>query len=303
MRAAYCQVNGAEPPDATVGEWTANLLTESYVRRIDVVRTFCQEASRSCTLAYSDPWVNDPPLTATCERKGARDVGAVMMFFFGCPGATNCGLDWANTHAFGMQHQDSIYGDAPDASGYYAPSNSGFWLRELLDARYAGLQFMMPNVYGFDIDPSTGAMAALEEALLQIDSLNDAGGGGVGSGSGSMRVGLFNDTWAWGEAAGGAAMNPAPDLSNIDAAAQKIYAVQWKPFFTAVSKAHWYTVNGAPLIYFYNAGTLVPISGASAVIAEMKQLFQTDFGVTPFVVVDRGYGPTASHSTASSCAN
>ena len=43
-----------------------------------------------------------------------------------------------------------------------------------------------------------------------------------------------------------------------------------------------------------NAGTLVPTSGASAVIAEMKQLFQADFGVTPFVVVDRGYGTTTS---------
>jgi Domain of unknown function (DUF5010) len=109
-----------------------------------------------------------------------------------------------------------------------------------------------------------------------------------------MQVGLFNDTWAWGEPAGGSLMNPAPNLSDTDDAAQRIYAVEWKPFFSQVSQPHWYTVNGAPLIYFYNAGTLVPISGASAVIAEMKQLFQADFGVTPFVVVDSGYGPTTS---------
>jgi hypothetical protein len=111
---------------------------------------------------------------------------------------------------------------------------------------------------------------------------------------GGVQVGLFNDTWAWGKAAGGPTMNPAPNLANTDAAAAQIYAVQWKPFFGAISKPHWYTVNGAPLIYFYNAGTLAPASGASAVIAKMKALFLADFGVTPFVVVDRGYGATTS---------
>jgi Domain of unknown function (DUF5010) len=283
VEAAYCQINGSEPPAATIASWAMQLRTVSYVRRIDVVRTLCQEANNPCALAYSDPWLNDPPLTATCARKTSRDVGAVMMFFFGCPGGTNCGLDWANTHAFGMVDPDPIYGPSPSTTGYYAPGNTGFWLRELLDARYAGLQFMLPNVYGYDIQPSTGEAQALEAALLQIDAM----GGG-------MRVGLFNDTWAWGEPAGGTLMNPAPSLSDTDDAAQRIYAVEWKPFFSAVSPPHWYTVNGAPLIYFYNAGTLVPTSGASAVIAEMKQLFEADFGVTPFVVVDTGYGATTS---------
>jgi hypothetical protein len=283
VRAAYCQINGSEPPAATITDWAGQLRTVSYVRRIDVVRTFCQQANKTCALAYSDPWQNDPALTQTCTRKTSRDVGAVMMFFFGCPGGTNCTLDWANTHAFGMVNEDPIYGPSAGASGYYAPGNSGFWMRELLDARYAGLQFMLPNVYGFDIQPSTGAMQALESALTTIDGM----GGGI-------RVGLFNDTWAWGNTAGGTLMNPAPSLSDTDAAAQRIYAVQWKPFFSAISKPHWYTVNGAPLIYFYNAGTLVPTSGASAVIAEMKSLFQADFGVTPFVAVDRGYGTTTS---------
>jgi hypothetical protein len=283
VRAAFCQINGAEPPAATITTFADQLRTVSYVRRIDVVRTFCQQANKTCALAYSNPWLNDPPLVATCARKTTRDIGAVMMFFFGCPGGTNCQLDWANTHAFGMESQDPIYGATAGATGYYAPDNSGFWLRELLDARYAGLQFMLPNVYGFDIQPSTGATQALEAALVAIDGMG-----------GQMRVGLFNDTWAWGNAAGGPLMNPAPDLSNTDAAAQQIYSVEWKPFFSAISKPHWYTVNGAPLIYFYNAGTLLPTSGASAVIAQMKALFQADFGVTPFVVVDRGYGATTS---------
>jgi hypothetical protein len=89
-------------------------------------------------------------------------------------------------------------------------------------------------------------------------------------------------------------MNPAPSLDDTETAAQRIYAVQWKPFFQGIAQRHWYTVQGAPLIYFYNAGTLQPASGASAVIARLKQLFLADFGVTPFVDVDHGFGTVSS---------
>ncbi len=283
VRAAYCQVTGTEPPAATVTMWAEQLRTVEYVRRIDVVRTFCNQQNRACTLSYSDPWTNDPVRTAGCVRKTSRDVGAVMMFFFNCPKTPNCAMDWANTHAWGMAKADAIYEWASSAAGYYVPTNVGFWLRELLDARYAGMQFMMPNVYGPDVQPGTGEVANLETALTAIDAM----GGG-------MRVGLFNDTWAWGNRAGGTLMNPAPDLSATEATAQRIYAVEWKPFFSGISHPHWYTVAGAPLIYFYNAGTLKPTTGLSAVLARMKQLFQADFGVTPMVIVDRGYGATTS---------
>jgi hypothetical protein len=206
-----------------------------------------------------------------------------MMFILNCPNEPNCGMDWANTHAWGMTDPDPIYGFGKAAANYYNPANEGFWVRELLDARYAGLQFVLPNSLGFDIDPSTGLLATVEAALTVID--------GTGGG---MRVGLFADTWAWGQQVGGPLMNPPPDLSNTDAAAQAIYAVQWKPFFQQISRPHWYTVNGSPVIYFYNAGTLMPTSGADAVIGRMKQLFQADFGVVPFVDVDTGYGSTPS---------
>ena len=283
VTAAACQITGVAPSSATVASWANQLRTVSYVRRIDVVRTLCQQANKTCTLAYSDPWLNDPALTATCTRKTTRDIGTVMMFFFTCPGTTNCSADWANTHAYGMGTADPIYGYGANGTGYYDPTNVGFWFRELLDARYAGLQFVLPNVYGPDVQSGTGEVQNLEAALTAIDAM----GGGI-------KVGLYNDTWAWGNPAGGTLMNPAPDLSDTNAAAQQIYDVQWKPFFSGLSPQHWYTVNGAPLIYFYNAGTLTPITGASAVIAQMKQMFQADFGVTPFVDVDRGYGPTAS---------
>ena len=283
VRAAYCQIVGTEPPPSTVTDWANQLRTLEYVRRIDVVHTICQQQGTSCSLTYSVPWTTDPPRNASCTQKTKRDVGAVMMFFFNCPNEPNCGMDWANTHAWGMTGPDPIYAFGTAAANYYNPANEGFWVRELLDARYAGLQFVLPNSLGFDIAPSTGLLATVEAALTAIDEI----GGG-------MRVGLFADTWAWGEQAGGPLMNPAPDLSNTESAAQTIYAVQWKPFFQQITPAHWYTVNGAPLIYFYNAGTLVPTSGADAVIGRMKQLFQADFGVAPFVAVDSGYGPTTS---------
>jgi hypothetical protein len=266
---------------ATIATWANQLRTVEYVRRIDVVRTFCGGANRNCALAYSNPWTNDPVRTAPCTRTTSRDVGAVMMFFFNCPNTPNCAMDWANTHAWGMSRADAIYGSGAGTKGYYIPTNAGFWLRELLDARYAGLQFMLPNVYGPDVQPGTGEVANLESALTTIDGM----GGGI-------RVGLFNDTWAWGRA--GPLMTPAPNLADTEASAQRIYAVQWRPFFSGIAQPHWYTVQGEPLVYFYNAGTLGPAAGLSAVLARMKQLFQADFGVTPFVVVDRGFGATAS---------
>jgi hypothetical protein len=283
VEAAWCQITGTEPSADTVSYWVNQLLTVSYVRRVDVVRTFCNQQNRNCTLAYSVPWTNDPPRTETCTHKTSRDMGAVTMFFFNCPNEPNCGLDWANTHAWGMPTPDPIYGAQPGTSGYYVPTNVGFWLRELLDARYAGMQFMMPNVYGPDVQPGTGEVANLEEALTEIDAM----GGG-------MKVGLFNDTWAWGNAAGGTLMNPAPSLSDTNEAAQRIYTVEWQPFFQGISPSHWYTVDGQPLIYFYNAGTLTPTTGFNAVLAQMKQMCQAEFGVTPFVVVDRGFGTAPS---------
>ncbi len=283
VRAAYCQINGSAPSSATLANWANQLRAVSYFRRIDVVRSLCKEAGKACALTYSDPWLTDVLHAETCTKKTTRDVGAVMMFFFTCPGQLNCGLDWANTHAWGMNVADAIYATASSPAGYYAPTNVGFWLRELLDARYAGLQFVLPNAYGYDIQPATGEAQNIEAALTAIDAM----GGGI-------KVGLFNDTWAWGQPVAGPLQNPAPDLSNTEAAAQSIYNVQWKPFFQQISRPHWYTINGAPLIYFYNAGTLNPPSGASAVILRLKQLFQQDFGVTPFVDVDRGYGSTTS---------
>jgi Domain of unknown function (DUF5010) len=270
VRAANCQINGAEPSPDLVTTWSQQLRTVSWVRRIDVVHSLCNAAGMTCSLTYSDPWQEQVLLTTPCVRKTQRDVGAVLMYFSECPGGVNCGLDWANTHVSGMALPHELYAFDETLEGYYQPENAGFWKRELLDARWAGLQFLLLNTYG----PDLVHLGTLSQALVEV-------GGGI-------QVALFDDTSLWGQP-GTAPWSTAPDLSNAAAAAQTIYQAKWKPFFEAVPPADWYLVNGRPLIYFYNAGTLTPLKVAAGVVANLKQLFLADFKVEPFVAVDKAY--------------
>jgi hypothetical protein len=145
IRAAYGQVTGREPSPERVATWAARLRTDTHLRRIDVVRTFCKESGRSCNLRYSNPWLNNPDLAASGVKKTQRDVGAVVMFFFHCPAGVNCGMDWANTHAYGMDEPSPILAWGTETSGVYDAKNPGLWRRELRDAKFAGLDFILPN--------------------------------------------------------------------------------------------------------------------------------------------------------------
>ena len=86
-----------------------------------------------------------------------------------------------------------------------------------------------------------------------------------------------------------AAFRTRPNLSDTEAAAQAIYQAKWKPFYSRVDKQFWYLFQNRPFIYFYNAGTLMPLNASAAVFARLKPLFAQDFGVTPFVAVERAY--------------
>jgi hypothetical protein len=273
VRAAYCQVNGTEPSADVVTQWAGQLRTVEYVRRVDVVRTLCADAKRVCALTYSDPWQTDIPLAPTCTRKGARDLGAVLMFFSDCPRGVNCGMDWANTHAHGMTSSDPIYGFGTAAANAYNPRNAGWWYRELQDAAWAGVQFFLLNTYGPDLGGAPNQLAMLGEALTKAGP--------------AVKVALFDDPWGWGQ--GPAPFNTRPNLSNTEAAAQAIYTAKWKPFYTNVDRKYWYMFRGRPFIYFYNAGTLNPLNVSAPVVTRLKQLFAADFGVTPFVAVETAY--------------
>jgi hypothetical protein len=276
VRAAHCQITGAPAPADVVAQWTARLREQYYVRRVDVVRSLCAAAKRECKLAYSDPWVDEPELGPPPPRHAKREIGAVLMFFFDCPGKTNCSMDWANTHAPGMDGPVPSLGAKPGETGVFHPREVGFWRRELADAKYAGLSFLMPNAYGPDMED--GKLAPLEEALDEVDRPGDP-----------IKIALFDDTWTWGQHEFSDFWTHKPDLADADAAAKTIYEHKWRPFFSQVDKKHWYRFAGRPFIYFYNAGTLEPRTRAAPVVAKLKALFKADFGEEPFVDVDVAY--------------
>jgi hypothetical protein len=284
IRAAVCQVTGSEPSDEQLKQWSEKLVKGPNVRRIDVIRTLCLQNARKCEsdpapgslatpLVFSDPWQEQPELGDAPEAKTKREIGAVMMFFFNCPAAVNCGMGWANTHAPGMAEKSTALAFDKEPSAYYVASEPGFWKRELEDAKYAGLTFLMPNVYGPDIED--GKLKPLEKAL---DSLKDP-----------IKIGMFDDTWTWGEPWFSEFWKQRPRMSDTDKTAKILYEAKWKPFFKQIDKKHWYLFKGRPFIYFYNSGKLEPADKSAAVLAKMKEMFKADFGVEPFVAVDKAY--------------
>jgi hypothetical protein len=268
VRAAHCQVTGSEPDAALVDDLSNQLRTVKHVRRVDLVRTLCSSAQRACALSYSDPWQQQVELTAACTRKGARDLGAVLMYWSECPGQVNCGMSWANTHAPGMALPSRLLGFGSATDGFYNPKNAGFWRRELLDARWAGLQFLLLNTFGPD-------MVYLPRL---VDALGDIGGG--------IQVAFFDDTWGWGR--GADPYNQMPDFNDTEAAAQLIYK-KWQQFYRAVPSQHWYRYQGRPLIAFYNAGTLKPENKSAATLSRLRELFKAEFGEDPFLAIDRAF--------------
>jgi hypothetical protein len=206
------------------------------------------------------------------------------MFFSDCPGRVNCAMDWANTHSLGMASPHARFAFGSTSGDYYNPKNAGFWYRELLDARWAGLQFLLLNVYGPDLARVPDPLGMLSEALGQAGS--------------DVKIALFDDPWAWGKASSPAPWQTAPNLSDTEGAAQTLYQTKWKPFYTRVPPAAWYLVQNRPFIYFYNAGTLAPLNVSAAVVNRMKQFFQQDFGLVPFVAADSAYFQDAAMNEA-----
>jgi hypothetical protein len=273
VKAAYCQITGRPAPADAVEPWAKRLRQDPRTRRIDVVRALCNDQKRQAKLSYSDPWISQAELLEAPKRQTKRDVGAVFMFFFGCPGGVNCAMDWANTHAPGMDAPHPILGFKTGESGLYAPAEPGFWRRELLDAKYAGLQFLMLNTYGPDI--SEGKLAPLAKALASLDQ--------------PVQIALFDDTWTWGQPYFGEFWKQKPNMRDTERTANLLYDAKWKPFYQQIDKRYWYRFKGRPFIYFYNAGSLEPRERSAAVLAKMKERFKADFGEEPFVDVDVAY--------------
>jgi hypothetical protein len=194
------------------------------------------------------------------------------MFFFNCPGGVNCGMDWANTHALGMDRPHALYGTRGQR-GIYSPCEAGFWRREMLDAQYAGLQFLLLNVYGPDIED--GKLGPLDEALTSLDE--------------PIKLALFDDTWTWGKPYFSAFWRQTPNLEDAENVSGMLYECKWRPFYEKLHERHWYRLDGRPFIYFYHGGTLTPRERSAEVIARMKARFRADFAEDPFVAVDDAF--------------
>lgn len=200
------------------------------------------------------------------------------MFFFNCPDGVNGKMSWANTHAPGMKIPAEICKIDEQDSGYYNPKNKGFWNMELMDAHYAGLQFLLLNVYGPDIEGQK--MDPLKAALKHIES------SGIEN---PIKIGLFDDTWTWGKPYFSDHWKQIPDMEKPLECVNLIYESKWKPFFTGIPRQHWYLFEGKPVIYFYNAGTVENRHNGAEVFRGLKARFKEDFGVEPYLCVDSAF--------------
>jgi hypothetical protein len=273
VRAAHAQITGQPAPDALIKRWARELRTNPRLRRIDLVRLLAKEADRSLELSYGDPWQAHPELHGAPERGTQRQVGAVFVLSFNGPGEATRTVDWASSHALGMDRAHELYGFERGERGYYVPSEAGFWRRELSDAQWAGLDFLLLSSRGPDVEHDK--LAPLRRAL---ESLREP-----------IKLALCDDTCAWGQPWFGPSWQKRPDLSQPDAAARTIYEAKWQPFFRQLDRQHWYRFKGQPLIYFRDSGTLEPRSQSSELLARLKALFEAEFGETPFLCVDSSY--------------
>jgi hypothetical protein len=277
-QAIWKQLTG-ETPDA---EWTATtaarLGTAGTPRRIDLAVQLATEADVHAHWTYSDPWQVQIPLEATFEKTVERDVGAVLMYFFTSPDAPNGGSGWANNHAPGMLRPSPSLAFYEEKEAYYKPEAAGFWYREFKDAQYAGLDFFLLNTYGPDLD--VPKMSALTRALERIEQED---------GDHAIKLGLFDDTWTWGQPYFGPLWETLPDCENVESTAHLLYQAKWRPFFQTIPQQHWYTIDGKPMIYFYNNNTLQNRHKMAEVFTLMKALFKADFGIEPFIVADRAF--------------
>jgi hypothetical protein len=178
VRAAHAQITGQPAPEALVKRWAHELRHNPRLRRVDLVRLLARENGRSCQLYYGDPWQGHPHLVGAPERGTRRQVGAVFV-----TGSTVAG---ASSHPLALD-----------------------WKRELMDAKWAGLDFLLLSMPGPEVEQEQ--LGALVEALR---SLNDP-----------IKIALL-------------------DHANDDGAGERAYQAKWQPFFQQVDRHHWYRFKG-----------------------------------------------------------
>ncbi|RMD80620.1 MAG: hypothetical protein D6820_06435, partial [Lentisphaerae bacterium] len=287
IRAAYWQMTGKLPVQKDLNWWLEIIASHPHMRRVDLVLRIAASHGKKTKLTYSDPWLRQLRFLVPPEHGVTRELGAVFMYFFHCPDGVNGKLSWANNHAPGMKMPDEICRITPNDNGYYNPfTNPGFWYMELLDARYAGLQFLLLNCYG----PEPPAVYHnLRTALHAIEAMKLQN---------TVKLALFDDTWAWGKKWFGEFWKQIPDMKQPEQCARLIFEGKWKPFFHSIPRKYWYYFRKRPLIFFYNAGTLRNRQHAAPVFAKLRELFYQEFGVYPYLCVDKAFWTPATAGVA-----
>ncbi|MCP3696823.1 MAG: DUF5010 domain-containing protein [Planctomycetaceae bacterium] len=283
IQALWKQFTGELAAAELVERYAGKFGSRALPRRIDLAITLAEEAGVRPQWVYSDPWQEQAALEPSSGKVLTRDIGAVLMFFFTSPDAPNGGPGWANNHVPGMHEPDPAYqfehpSHDTHKAGFYHPANAGFWYREMKDARHAGLDFALLNVYGPDLEA-----AQMEPLRTALERLGEENGENV------VKLGMFDDTWTWGQPWFGPFWEQKPDCLDVEATAQLLYEAKWQPFFKAVPRDHWYLVNNRPMIYFYNSNTLQNRENFDRVLPVMKTLFKRDFGIDPWVAVDTAF--------------
>jgi hypothetical protein len=187
VRAAHAQLTGQPAPDGLVKHWARELRESPRLRRVDLVRLLAKESSRTCELCFGDPWQAHPELLGAPERGTQRQVGAVLV------------TDAANMNGSSRALDHDLE-------------------RELLDAKWAGLDFLLLAASGASLPP--GQPQALVQALAALTE--------------PVKLALF-------------------DRADGASEASAVYSQKWRPFFRQVDRHHWYRFKGKPLVYFDGA--------------------------------------------------
>jgi hypothetical protein len=280
-KSLWYQLTGELPTESQLEQWIQFQKSPIGKRRIDLAVSMASSFGKSPRYIYSDPWQMQQEAGRYQQKKVKRALGAVLMYFFNCPKDTvNSKPAWANNHVPGMTEASTLLGFGTEKKGFYnAKENPGFWVRELLDGRSAGLDYFLLNANG--PDDYASSLTNLAKAYEALDAQGETSLPGIG---------LFDDTWAWGKKhVKGTPWEEAPDCSEPEAAAEKIFTYKWSPIFEVIPEKHWFRFKGKPVIGFYNAGTIKNREHSSEVVTRIKGKFKKRFGVEPMLLIDSAY--------------
>ncbi len=211
-----------------------------------------------------------------------RHVGTFFFYWHDCP-ERNCDPSSVPTLAPGWT--EPLVDDPDPTDGvYYSSLNLEWYVRELLDMRRAGVEWVFPVSWGDYPAPwfRTEVLTRLVEANRRL---------GV-----PLKIGLFDDSTSeaseYNDRADDGAVNasryesldPLPLSDPISG--YYVYDLKIKPFFRLVPREMWATIQGRPVIVVYVANFYTDLHLAGELWRSVKEAFRRDFGVEPWLILE-----------------